>query len=166
MHIDIRSSSTNRNNVRMLPTMLYPYYVEEIIVLIVQPQKILLEDNFLIYMIFLWPVITLPCAVCLYFIRKHSAFVTSYLDAFGVIIGGGSFQIRNRAEKCFVVFLSISSLLLNIQFTGDLFEKYTNIQQEHRLKSINEVVELHLPLHIYGLMWGGPDINYLFYSFG
>lgn len=162
MYIQILSSSTNLN-INALPFRLYPHFIEDIIVLIVQPQKILQQDNFLMYVVFLWPVITLPCAVCLYLIRKRNGFITTYLDAFGVIVGGGSFQISHRIEKYFAVFLSISSLMLNTLFTGNLFERYTSVQEEHRIKSLNELSELRLPLYIYGIMMGTPDATHLDY---
>lgn len=109
----------------------------------------------------MWPIISAPCALCLLLLRKQSTFLKSYLDIFGVIVGSNSIRLGQRAENLFVIFLSLSSMLLNVQFTGNLFKRYASSPSEYRIKILSDVADLRLPIHVHGFLQGGADSNFI-----
>lgn len=133
---------------------------EDLVILVIQPESIKENEGFLLYAILLWPTTTFICACFLHFLRKWKSFITTYLDVFGILIGGGSFTINERAEKIFVLFLSIFALLFNIQFTDYLFITFTSSKEPYRLHSIREFFNWNTTNYMYeGLFYIIPVVK-------
>lgn len=126
-----------------------PDIEEDIVILVIQSQFYEVDRGFLLNAMLLWTGVAFLCGLFLWFLRKWKSFAKALIDAFGVLVGNGSFVINRRAEHIFVVSLSIFAVFFNVQFTDFLFRTFTKLPNDSRHRSLKRFFDSNATTYVY-----------------
>lgn len=128
---------------------LYPHLSNAWIFLIIQPQqsRTAAQDSFQFYFIFIWISVILISGIILYKLTERMngtkfSLQNTILISAAVVFGSATHsRLTHNSGKVFILSLSVFAFFFNVNFTDNLFVKYTTKPDVCQLETLDELIE-------------------------